>query len=70
MPSSNVPACYYFVNWTGRNISDARIFKIVLKKMRTGENSAKIKEVSPKSSPDLGKLEQNTCCVESWNKSL
>jgi hypothetical protein len=70
MPSSHVPACYYFVNWTGKNISDARIYIIVRKKMRTGENSAKIKEVSPKSSPDMGKLEQNNCNVESRNKSL
>jgi len=33
------------------------LIKLFAKKKQTGEKSAKIKEVSPKSSPDLGKLE-------------
>jgi hypothetical protein len=58
-----------FVILTPLEIDRSGVCIKIAKKMQISEKNVKIKGITPKSSPDLGKIEQNTCCVQSRIKS-
>ena len=66
IPSSHVPACYYFLNRAGKTILNIRICEIDREKiMHNSESNTIIKEISPKLSPVLGKNENKI--IAAWN---